>query len=114
MIAVACALSVAAAAAAVGVGHGGARAVAVSNATCQFATAPAVHSLPGGFTGYTWKEPYRRELFQDGFIAGGSAYETYMAWLTTTIPRDFHGLNPLDQRACLIHREFSSLRLRVS
>lgn len=79
----------------------------VAAATCRFQTTPKTESLPGGFKSFVWRdEPYSSSLFQDGFIEGGKSYEEYMSWLTTTIPRDFHGLNPLDQRACLEHRTF--------
>mmetsp|Transcript_35650 Transcript_35650/g.93187 ORF Transcript_35650/g.93187 Transcript_35650/m.93187 type:complete len:271 (-) Transcript_35650:173-985(-) len=74
-------------------------------ATCRFSSQPEVRTLSGGFKGYIWRdEPYASALFRDGFIEGGAAYTEYTAWLGKTIPRDFHGLNPFDQRACLEHQ----------
>ena len=46
----------------------------------------------------------KANLFTDGLWQGGKAYTAYTAWLNTTIPRDFGGLDPFDQRACLVHQ----------
>ena len=53
---------------------------------------------------WAWTEPYQSGLFADGNWQAGAAYESYTEWLNTTIPRDFGGLDPFDQRACLVHQ----------
>lgn len=53
------------------------------------------------------EQPYDASLFTDGLLEEGPAWTKYTQWLNATIPRDFHGLNPFDQRACLVHRTFN-------
>jgi len=71
---------------------------------CKFKTKPVVKSLGAGIKSFVYTEPYHADLFTDGLWQGGKAYNTYTAWLKKTIPRDFGGLNPFDQRACLAHQ----------
>jgi len=73
-------------------------------AKCHFTTAPVTADLGGGVRSWVWTEPYSPSLFQDGLWQADAAYETYAAWLNATIPRDFGGLDPFDQRACLRHQ----------
>jgi len=72
--------------------------------TCEFTTNPVEKDVGQGFRSWAWTEPYRESLFQDGLWQVDQAYHTYTTWLNKTIPRDFHGLNPFDQRACLRHQ----------
>jgi hypothetical protein len=75
-----------------------------SATTCQFTTDPVTKDIGTGLRSWVWTEPYQPSLFQDGLWQADAAYETYTAWLNTTIPRDFGGLDPFDQRACLKHQ----------
>lgn len=72
--------------------------------TCQFVSTPTVKDIGQGFRSFQWTEPYAASLFADGLWADDDAYEEYTAWLNKTIPRDFGGLDPFDQRACLKHQ----------
>ena len=75
---------------------------------CQFTTAPVTADLGGGVRSWVWTEPYSPSLFQDGLTPdapdAAAAQAAYAAWLNATIPRDFGGLDPFDQRACLRHQ----------
>lgn len=73
-------------------------------ATCAFTTDPAERKLDGGIRSWIWTEPYAAYLFEDGLKEGGEQYDEYTAWLNETIPRDFGGLDPFDQRGCLKHQ----------
>eukprot|EP00041_Stephanoeca_diplocostata_P008278 m.120842 g.120842 ORF g.120842 m.120842 type:complete len:300 (+) comp17254_c0_seq6:160-1059(+) len=71
---------------------------------CKF-TSSAVEKDEGqGIKTWVYTEPYRESLFEDGLWEDDAAYKTYTSWLNKTIPRDFHGLDPFDQRACLVHQ----------
>lgn len=72
--------------------------------TCAFQTQATERDLGKGFRSWIWSEPYSADLFQDGNWQGGERYEAYTSWLNKTIPRDFGGLDPFDQRACLKHQ----------
>ena len=73
-------------------------------ATCSFDSKPTERDLGGGVRAWAYSEPYDAALFRDGNWEGGERYDRYTAWLNETIPRDFGGLDPFDQRACLIHQ----------
>jgi hypothetical protein len=63
-----------------------------------------VNDIGKGYRSWVWTEPYHPSLFQDGFWRNDATYKTYTEWLNATIPRDFGGLDPFDQRACLEHQ----------
>ena len=71
---------------------------------CAFSTVPVVTDLGQGVVGWVFTEPFHAGFFQDGLWHADAAYDAYTTWLNATIPRDFHGLNPFDQRACLEHQ----------
>lgn len=72
--------------------------------TCGFVTEPVQKDLGQGFRSWVWTEPYRPDLFTDGFLLDDDAFQEYTEWLNQTIPRDFGGLDPFNQTACLIHQ----------
>ena len=73
---------------------------------CHFATEPRVVLIPEGpgTVGWVWTEPFQEVFFEHGVIEDGPLYRLYVEWLRETIPRDFHGLNPFDQREMLAHQ----------
>ena len=73
---------------------------------CHFATTPRTVLIPEGpgTQGWIWTEPLREVFFEDGVIEDGPLYRLYHEWLRQTIPRDFRGLNPFDQREMLAHQ----------
>lgn len=71
---------------------------------CGFTTEPVEKDIGQGFRTWVWTEPYREELFADGLLLDDAAFEEYTKWLNKTIPRDFGGLDPFNQTACLIHQ----------
>ena len=91
--------------AALSMGHVVAMPVAPSREPqCQFSSTPVEKDLGTGLRSWVWNEPYNADLFQDGLWLADAAYEAYTAWLNITIPRDFGGLDPFDQRECLKHQ----------
>jgi hypothetical protein len=81
-----------------------AAAAAASRRSCAFRSQPVVEDLGEGLRSWVWSEPYHSDLFADGNLLDDDAFHAYTAWLTKTIPRDFHGLDPLNQTACLVHQ----------
>ena len=77
---------------------------------------PQEQRLGHGVRSWVWTEPYAGTLFEDGLRLADNAYDEYTAWLNETIPRDFGGLDPFDQRACLRHQRsiFEGRRSRSS
>ena len=73
-------------------------------ASCGFTTEPVEKDLGGGVRSWVWTEPYRADLFADGLLLDDAAFQQYTRWLNKTIPRDFEGLDPFNQTACLIHQ----------
>jgi hypothetical protein len=57
------------------------------------------------------EQAYDETLFTDGLYELGKPWTDYTEWLNVTIPRDFHGLDPFDQRACLLHRQCSHVTI---
>eukprot|EP01043_Picozoa_sp_COSAG02_P055933 COSAG02_NODE_6559_length_3495_cov_2.468492_3_plen_229_part_00 len=43
-------------------------------------------------------------FLENGVVEDGPLYRLYLEWLRETIPRDFNGLNPFDQREMLAHQ----------
>ena len=72
----------------------------------KLTTQAVTNDLGDGVRSWAWTEPYQSSsgLFADGNWQAGAAYESYTEWLNTTTPRDFGGLDPFDQRACLVHQ----------
>ena len=71
---------------------------------CGFTTEPVEKDLGQGFRSWVWTEPYRPGLFADGLLLEDKRFKKYKTWLGKTIPRDFGGLDPFNQTACLIHQ----------
>jgi len=71
---------------------------------CGFTTEPVEKDLGQGIRSWVWTEPYRPALFQNGLLLEDKRFKKYTKWLGKTIPRDFGGLDPFNQTACLIHQ----------
>jgi len=76
----------------------------VAPGACGFVTEPVENSFGDGTRSFVWSEPWREDLFTNGLLLDDAAFQQYTEWLKETIPRDFGGLDPLDQRACLMHQ----------
>jgi len=73
----------------------------LTSPTCGFTTAPVENNIGRGYRSFVYTEPYRSSFFRNGFLLNDWAYQQYAQWLTTTMARNFPGVDPYDQRQLL-------------